>query len=289
MASAASAQTPAPPNPGAPPASGPSLAEQIAALHWVSAPASLTLGGNSTVAIPAGDEMLAPPDAVTYLQLNGNPTTDDDNGDYILQPTDPNATWFALFYYVDSGHVADSGKIDADQLLADAKQGSQEDNAERQKDGMPTLTLQGWAQQPQYDPVTHRLQWAFTFANPDGSQTINLDTRILGRTGYYKVVLVDDPKALTADMPSFNAALDAFAFNQGQRYADYQAGDKTAEYGIAGLIAGGAAAAVVAKTGLLGGIIAALAAWSKAIIAAVIAAVALLRRKLAGLFGKKSS
>ncbi|MBK8197809.1 MAG: DUF2167 domain-containing protein [Acidobacteria bacterium] len=41
------------------------------------------------------------------------------------------------------------------------------------------------------------------------------------------------------------------AFNAGQTYSDFQEGDKTAGYGVAALIAGGAGVAVLKKTGLL--------------------------------------
>ncbi|MBR0883688.1 DUF2167 domain-containing protein (plasmid) [Bradyrhizobium sp. YCK136] len=49
-------------------------------------------------------------------------------------------------------------------------------------------------------------------------------------------------------MKAFKASLANFTFNPGQRYFEFRAGDKVAEYGLAALIVGGAAAAA-AKSG----------------------------------------
>jgi uncharacterized membrane-anchored protein len=62
-------------------------------------------------------------------------------------------------------------------------------------------------------------------------------------------VLVSDPDSLEKDIRVFKAALNDFSFDPGQRYSEYRPGDKIAEYGLTGLIIGGAAAAA-AKTGL---------------------------------------
>jgi uncharacterized membrane-anchored protein len=51
-------------------------------------------------------------------------------------------------------------------------------------------------------------------------------------------------------MKSFNSALASFDFNAGEKYAEFKEGDKIAEYGLAALVLGGAAAAA-AKAGWL--------------------------------------
>jgi uncharacterized membrane-anchored protein len=71
---------------------------------------------------------------------------------------------------------------------------------------------------------------------------------MLGRGGVMEVTLVTDPTALAETLPKFKTMLQGFEFKQGHRYAEFRAGDKTAAYGLTGLIVGGGAAALV-KTG----------------------------------------
>jgi uncharacterized membrane-anchored protein len=258
------------------------LANQIAAMNWINGPNTVKIAGVSTFNVAQNYQMLGPPDSVKFLQLNGNTTSDDDDGDYVLQNTDPKSAWFAILTYEDSGHVTDSETIDADTLLQSMQTDTDQDNANRQKQGVPTMNLAGWAIKPTYDTQTHRLEWAFDFNNSDGTKTVNLNTRILGRTGDLKIIVVDDPDALTADLPDFNNAMTGFTFDPGQKYSDYQQGDHLAGYGLAALI-GGAGVAVAAKTGLLAGALGLLAAGGKAILAglaALIAVVSSLFRKL---------
>ena len=82
------------------------------------------------------------------------------------------------------------------------------------------------------------------------------------------------PENTTAAVADLNGVLTGYRFKQGETYADYRPGDKVAEYGLAGLIVGGAVAAAV-KTGLLKGLwkflVAGIAAFWKVIVAAAVA------------------
>jgi len=96
------------------------------------------------------------------------------------------------------------------------------------------------------------------------------------------VVLAGNVDDLAADEADLTAVLRGYSFNAGETYADWRQGDKVAEYGLAALILGGAAA-VATKKGfwaILAGFFA--AAW-KLIAAAAVAAGAWLR----SLFKKK--
>jgi uncharacterized membrane-anchored protein len=53
---------------------------------------------------------------------------------------------------------------------------------------------------------------------------------------------------LDKDTREFKSVLQGYSFNEGERYTEFRTGDKVAEYGLAALIVGGAAAAAV-KTG----------------------------------------
>jgi uncharacterized membrane-anchored protein len=61
--------------------------------------------------------------------------------------------------------------------------------------------------------------------------------------------LVADVNGIDDATAEFNDALRGYSFNGGQRYAEFRQGDKMAGYGLAALIAGGAAASAV-KTGV---------------------------------------
>ena len=86
--------------------------------------------------------------------------------------------------------------------------------------------------------------------------------------------MMPDTAAAVADV---NRVLTAYRFNSGDTYAEWRPGDKVAEYGLTGLIVGGAVAAAV-KTGLLKGlwkfVVAGVAAFWKVILAAVVAVIA---------------
>jgi len=97
-------------------------------------------------------------------------------------------------------------------------------------------------------------------------------------------VLVVSPDKLEAGVADLRKLLNDFEFNAGERYAEFREGDKVAEYGLAALVVGGAAA-VAAKTGFWKVIVAGLAASWKFILAGVVALGATIKK----LFARKSS
>ena len=67
--------------------------------------------------------------------------------------------------------------------------------------------------------------------------------------------LVTSPGNLQSDKPKLAVLLSNTTFNKGHTYAEYLPGiDKAAGYGLAGLILGGGAVGLAAKTGLLAAI-----------------------------------
>ncbi len=63
-------------------------------------------------------------------------------------------------------------------------------------------------------------------------------------------MLVADPQNFPSQLNEFNRVLGRFDFNSGEKYSEFKEGDKIAKYGLAALVAGGAAAAVVKSKGL---------------------------------------
>ena len=109
------------------------------------------------------------------------------------------------------------------------------------------MTIVGWETPPRYNDLTQNLEWAIR-AQSEGEPVVNHNTRLLGRGGVMEVTLVVDPSLLQETMPKFKAMLEGFEYKTGHKYAEFRAGDKTAAYGLTGLIVGGGTAALV-KTG----------------------------------------
>ena len=197
--------------------------------------------------------------------------------------------------YEDGGYVKDddADKINYDDLLKTMKKDVHDANDERVKEGYPTMELTGWGQPPRYDKATHKLYWAKEYTvGSEGGGALNYDLRILGRHGTLVLTVLGDPAALPEinnDVPGILSMVD---FQPGNTYAEFDPKiDKVAEYGLAGLIAGGGLAAA-AKLGLFAGffkwIIAGVIALKKLVIVAVVAIVAGVKKAWGAITGKNN-
>ena len=214
---------------------------------WQKGPSVGQLGINAEVKIPEGYIFASARDTRTIMEQNKDPVSNRELG--LIARADED--WFAIFEYSEVGYVKDDEKtsLDADAILKSIKEGAEESNKERVRRGWPTMTILGWETTPRYNEITHNLEWAFR-AESEGNPVINHNTRLLGREGVMEVTLVVDPEYLNDSLPKFRSMLNGFEFKEGYRYAEFSAGDKTAEYGLTGLIVGGGAVALV-KTGVL--------------------------------------
>jgi uncharacterized membrane-anchored protein len=212
---------------------------------WQKGPSVGDLGTHAQVKVPEGYVFAGARDTRTIMEANHNPITGKEMG--FVAPAGED--WYAVFEFDDVGYVKDDEKDSLDQnaLLDSIKQGTEAGNKERLRRGWPTMTIIGWETPPRYNDITHNLEWAIR-AQSEGLPVINHNTRVLGRGGVMEVTLVADPAVLAETMPKFKTMLDGFEFKQGKRYAEFRAGDKTAAYGLTGLIVGGGTAALV-KTG----------------------------------------
>jgi uncharacterized membrane-anchored protein len=193
--------------------------------------------------VPNGYGFLDAADTKKFQELNHNLA----NGrEYLLAPAKFN--WFALFEFEPIGYVKDNEKIDADEVLRTVRDGTARGNEERKKRGWDTMTVVGWDFPPQYDKRAKLLEWALVGKDDrTGDQVINYNTRILGRTGVMSVVVVAQPAVLNQAVAEFKGLLGGYHYVSGERYAQFRKGDKVAEYGLAALIAGGAAAIATKK------------------------------------------
>lgn len=244
---------------------------KLRALDWVKGPTTVTVDGNSSLKVPEDYLFLDAANTARFEELTHNLSG---GKEVLIGPR--SLQWVAYLEFSDDGYVKDDEKIDADAILNSLKSSTERANEERRRRGWETMQILGWAVPPAYNTTTKRLEWATLFQS-QSDKGVNFFTKILGRRGVTSVVLVSAPDEQTESVAALNRVLTGYDFNAGDRYAEYKPGDKVAEYGLTGLILGGAVAAA-AKAGLLKGfwkviVGFAAAAW-KLIAAAVVAMVA---------------
>ncbi len=271
---AALAEAPAQPSPEAK-----AFAAKINALPWVNAPAKPAITDRGSIALNPKTRYLDAAGTNKYLELTGNLPEDQS---YMIAATSGN--WFTVYSFNDIGYVKDDEKIDADALLKSLRENQEAANEERKLKGLDALTVQGWAVPPHYDPATHNLEYGITLRTGT-SDNVNYHLRMLGRRGVMDAALITSPEYLKEDLAEFKAANQGFNYAAEENYASFAEGDKVSEYGLAALVTGGAAAAVV-KGGLLKGLLAGLAAFWKLIAVGVVAFFGAFRKFFGRLFGR---
>lgn len=225
-------------------------AKDVSELPWVEGPTNGQVGANAKIRVPEGYAFLGPEGAREFNRLTENPDSGVD--EYVLAKND--LSWVAFFSFDPVGYVKDDDKLDADDLLKSVTEGTEASNEERKKNGWDSIHVTGWAFKPQYDSGIKSLEWAFRLKGEHSSgESINYNTRLLGRRGVMQVLLVTGPDKLQASVADFKSKLPGFNFKDGDRYADFRSGDHVAEYGLAALVTGGAAA-VAAKKGVFAAI-----------------------------------
>ncbi|MBB6184580.1 DUF2167 domain-containing protein [Oleiagrimonas soli] len=180
--------------------------------------------------------------------------------------------------YADDGYVSDKDAADIDYgaLLQNMQKATRDANDERRKQGYRTMQLVGWAESPHYDRSQHKLYWAKDLrVEGISSDALNYDIRALGRHGYLSLNAVAGMGQLASVKAGMQEILPMVEFDQGARYADFDAStDRVAAYGISALIAG----TLAAKAGLFAKLFAMLLAAKKLVLAGVAAAAAFLRK-----------
>jgi uncharacterized membrane-anchored protein len=264
-------------------------AEQfLASLNFQSGKIDLP-GGIAALDLPQNFRYLNPADATRVLvDAWGNPPGGTTLG--MIVPADGSLLsqegWGVIITYQEDGHVndEDANKINYGDLLKQMKEDTATENEQRVKQGYPSMLLSGWAEDPHYDPSTHKLYWALDLATGDSQEhTLNYNIRVLGRKGVLVLNAVAGMHQLSGIKTEMQNVIAFTEFKPGNGYADFNSNtDKVAEYGIAALVAGG----VAAKLGLFAKLFALLVAFKKAIIIGFVALVAAIK-KLLGLKKKE--
>lgn len=238
----------------------------------------------ASIKVPVGYAILGADEARDLLRAMGNSPSSSTIG--LITPASGKLEWFAVLTYNGAGYIKDDDARDwnADELIKNIREGTEESNRRRKEMGVTEVEIIGWAEKPRYDQQTRKVVWALASRDKGtnqgpAEQGVNFNTLTLGREGYVSMNLVTDLAALPNDKRHAEALLAGLAFNEGKRYADFNAStDKVAAYGLTALVAGGAAA----KLGLFGKIVAGLVAAKKLVIFLVIGAGALLFKLLVG-------
>ena len=210
-------------------------------------PVDVALDDEAVLHVPAGEVFVPQPQADRLLNLFGNPGSNPEVRGVLL-PRDPKVNWFMPVRFHKAGYIKDDDARtwDADEMLKSFKDGTEEQNKEREKLGEPGMDIVGWLQAPRYDSDNRRLVWALTSrelgARPDAPLDVNYNTYALGRDGYFSMNMVTSLKDLDVLKPVAEQQLAALEYNAGKRYADFDSKtDHVAEYGLAALVVGVAA------------------------------------------------
>jgi uncharacterized membrane-anchored protein len=251
-----------------------------ASIDWQAGPATVDIGSNAQITIPEGFQFTGRQGSIAWNTLTQNPP---DGTLGILMPTADDQDWFLAFQFDDVGYVNDDEKadLDADAIFESLREGTEQSNQFRKSQGWSAIHLGGWIIPPKYDAKTNNLVWATKLHDDDGVNNANHNIRILGRRGVMTATLVASMEEMNAATETTNQMLTGFQFKSGEKYAEFSSGDKIAQYGLTGLIAGGAAVAAV-KMGLFAKLFQVLAKGGKAIVLVIIAAAAGIKKLFFG-------
>ena len=168
---------------------------------------------------------------------------------------DPKTDGIVIYQKLGNGYVPidDWHDVDADALLKSISEDVEESNIKRKGAGIAPFHVIGWLERPHLDRATNTVRWAIEMADEADGPIVNSVALVLGRDGFERLVWAGAKSEAHGEM--LNVALASFTFPAGGRYADYQPGDKVAEYGVAGLVAAILGAKVAAKLGFLAALI----------------------------------
>ena len=237
----------------------------------VEGPQQVSFVDQAQFSVPEGYGFVPAAQAKPLMEKMGNRTDDRFIG--LIFPLSNEANWFVAVDYEPSGYIKDEDAKDwdADELLQNLKDGTEQSNKHRESIGVPAIEVTRWVQKPSYEAGTHRLVWSAEVREKGGADPdpgVNYNTYVLGREGYISMNLITSAASVEQDKPAAHELLAAVNFVDGKRYTDFNAStDKVAAYGLAALVGGAAAK----KLGLVGIIGAFLAKFAKVIFIAVIA------------------
>jgi uncharacterized membrane-anchored protein len=246
-------------------------------------PCTAKLADLATIRLPKGTVFLDKANAGKFLEYNHNLPDGDEVGVVVSE----DGKWFVIYSFQDVGYVKDDEKseLDSDGLLKSMTEATEAGNEERRKRGWGTMRVVGWHEKPHYDVTSHNLEWSIIGQSEKGGQTVNHNSRFLGRRGVMSANLVSSPEDINETLAAFRSVSAGFGFTPDNHYTAFVKGDKVAEYGLTALVLGGATAAAV-KTGFLKSALKLLAAFWKLILLAVLGLGGIVMKGIRAMFRK---
>ena len=228
------------------------IAWQAAIKVAISGPSDVPLGDQAVLHVPSAMAYIPKAEAAVLMKAWGNSTNDQFYG--LVVPRNSDEYWVMTIDHTAEGYVKDdeAKSWNSDELLKSLKDGTEEQNKERMKQGIPALDIVGWIEPPNYDASSHRLVWSLKAvdhgAARDTPATVNYNTYAFGRDGYFQIDLLTSDTTIEREKPIARTVLAGLEYKQGKKYEDFDAStDHMAEYGLAALIGG----VVAKKLGLL--------------------------------------
>jgi uncharacterized membrane-anchored protein len=193
-------------------------------VHWTAGPNKVSLPRLADIEIPAGYKFIDARGARAVLQQMKNPAPRGLIG--IIAPN--SGAWWVVLEFSEFGYVKESvEQADTAAVLAGL-------HSRLEQQG--TVSSLAWATEPQFDAATHTLEWAVE-AHAGQLGVVNHTLRVFGRYGMIDGTAVQSAEA-GAEVAPLKDLMQGVSFKPGQRYEDFQEGDKVAAVGPVGSIVG---------------------------------------------------
>jgi len=200
-------------------------------VNWISGPQKASLGEWADIQIPSGYRLSDAESAGLVLNQLKYPVPDGLVGVLISD----SGKWWAILQFKPMGYVknADQEEINPVEILKAVRNQNEGQNTMRAGEKITSLD---WGSVPAYDAHTHSMEWSLQVKTPAGIKLSEV-LSVLGRRGVLEAMAAQ-PCPIFAGSPSLKQFMGNIAFKEGQRYDDYQTGDKVAEIGLTDLIVG---------------------------------------------------
>ncbi len=209
----------------------------------VAGPAQVRLADQALLRLPKDLAYIPAEEAGRFLAAMGNLSSEGLLG--VVLSLAPGTNWFAIMRFFKPGYISDddAGRWNPDELLSRMQKGTEAGNKARRSAGFPDIEIVGWIDAPKYDAAAHRLVWSFASRDKDAPDDwesgANYNTATLGRDGFISVNIVTDEPQMQAGRPAIQALLASLRYNDGKRYADFDAAtDRVSGYGLGALMVG---------------------------------------------------
>ena len=227
-----------------------SLAPQIMSaqsqVKWNIGPARADLGKVAEVAIPEGYRFTDAAGARVLLELK----TPSPGLVGVLKAE--SGAWMVVLEFAELGYVKPSTTkwINRDAILSALQTRVETQYKPLAKQGAPPIKSVSWDVAPEYNAADNTLAYALQI-EAGTEKMIKPSYRFFGRSGVLVATIVQKGKVVP-EQPALKELFKSVTFKTGQRYGDYQEGDKLANVDMYQLITGDEQTVASAKKGLAG-------------------------------------